>query len=100
MAAVAGSQQIEGVVVVDGSTGSRWWKVGCEKSSVDSHPDLRFKIKFLSLCDQIKFLPVAACAVCAGLKGLKCSQPHLGLLARILLLTALAAPPSPLTGRA
>ena len=48
--AVAGSQQIEGAVgngcvdvVVDGSAGSRWRKVDCEKSSVDSYPDLKFE---------------------------------------------------------
>ena len=53
---------------------------------------LNLKVKFLPLCDQIKFFLVATCRTCAGLKGLKWSHPQLGLLAFILLLTARVAP--------
>ena len=53
---------------------------------------LNLKVKFLPLCDQIKFFLVATRRTRAGLKGLKCSHPQLGLLTFILLLTARAAP--------
>ena len=57
---------------------------------------LNLKVIFLALCDQINFFLVATCRTRAALKGVKWSQPQLGLLTFILLLTARVAPRAPL----
>ena len=82
------------------SSESRSWKASWKKSSVDSHPDLKFEVKIFAPLRSNQIFLVATCRTCAALKGLKCSQPQLMLLAFILLLTARAAPPAPLAGAA